>query len=83
MNTTRQVQITVDCREPAAVAEFWKATLGYVDPPVPPGFDSWEDFDASLPEADRGSAWACQDPEDLNESCLVMQDVEGNEFCLD
>jgi hypothetical protein len=21
--------------------------------------------------------------DDVNESCLVMQDVEGNEFCLD
>lgn len=144
MNTTRQVQITFDCQEPTTVAEFWKAALGYVDPPVPSGFDSWEAFNASLPEADRGSAWACQDPEgvgprlffhrvpepktvknrvhldvrvgtglrgdervsaleteatrlealgarrlrllpadDVNESCLVMQDVEGNEFCLD
>ena len=144
MDTTRQVQITFDCREPATVAEFWKAALGYVDPPVPPGFDSWEDVDASLPEEERGSTWACQDPagvgprlffqrvpepktvknrvhldvrvgtglhgdervtaleteatrlealgarrlrllpaDGVNESCLVMQDVEGNEFCLD
>lgn len=61
MNTTRQVQITFDCQEPTTVAEFWKAALGYVDPPVPSGFDSWEAFNASLPEADQGSAWACQD----------------------
>lgn len=144
MTTTRQVQITFDCGDPAAVARFWKEVLGYVDPPVPAGFDTWEAFDDSLPAEDKGSAWACQDPEGVgprlffqrvpeaktvknrvhidvrvgtglrgeqrlaaleaeatrleslgarrvrllpadgtNESCLVMQDVEGNEFCLD
>ncbi len=144
MAVVRQVQVTFDCAAPRAVAEFWKAALGYVDPPVPPGFDSWEAFDASLPVAQQGSAWACQDPDGVgprlffqrvpegktvknrlhldvrvgvgltgaeraaaleaeaarlvplgarrlhllpadeeNEACLVMQDVEGNEFCLD
>ena len=118
--------------------------LGYVDPPVPPGFDSWDAVDASLPVERQGSAWACQDPNGIgprlffqrvpeakavknrvhldvrvgtgltgdervaaleaeaarlealgarrlqllladeeNESCQNMQDVEGNEFCLD
>jgi len=144
MADVRQVQVTFDCAEPRAVAEFWKAVLGYVDPPVPEGFDSWDQVDASLPAAKRGSAWAVQDPngvgprlffqrvpeakvvknrlhldvrvgvgltgdarlvaleaeaarleqlgatkvrlllaDEENESCLVMQDVEGNEFCLD
>jgi hypothetical protein len=144
MGNVRQVQVTFDCADPRAVAEFWKVALGYVDPPVPEGFDSWEAFDASLPVESRGSSWACQDPEGVgprlffqrvpegkvvknrlhldvrvgvgltgdervaaletegarlethgarrlhllpadeeNESCLVMQDVEGNEFCLD
>ena len=136
--------MTFDCANPRAVGDFWKAVLGYVDPPLPPGFDSWDAFDASLPEDRQGSAWACQDPNGIgprlffqrvpeaktvknrvhldvrvgtgltgdervaaleaeadrlealgarrvrlmladeeNESCLVMQDVEGNEFCLD
>lgn len=34
--------------------------------------DSWEEMDVKFPESDG-----------MNESCLVMQDVEGNEFCLD
>ncbi|MCU1406785.1 MAG: hypothetical protein JWQ43_3088, partial [Glaciihabitans sp.] len=38
MVSVKQVQVTFDCAVPRAVAEFWKATLGYVDPPVPPGF---------------------------------------------
>lgn len=114
--------------------------LGYVDPSVPSGFDSWEAFDASLPVESQGSTWVCQDPDGVgprlffqrvpepktmknrvhldvrvgvgltgdervaeaarleelgarrvrllladeeNESCLLMQDVEGNEFDLD
>ena len=144
MATVRQVQVTFDCANPRAVAEFWKAVLGYVDPPIPPGSDSWDAFEASLPVENQGANWACQDPDGVgprlffqrvpeaktvknrlhldvrvgvglagdervsaleaeaarletlgarrlrllladegNESCLVMQDVEGNEFCLD
>lgn len=48
MTTVRQVQVTFDCASPRAVADFWKATLGYVDPPHPPDLDD---------------TWAaCQDP---------------------
>jgi hypothetical protein len=140
----RQVQVTFDCAVPRSVAEFWQEALGYVDPPVPPGFDSWDAFEQSLPPQDQGSAWAAQDPtgvgprlffqrvpeaktvknrvhldvrvgtgltgderlaaleaeavrlealgasrvrlvlaDGFNESCQVMQDPEGNEFCLD
>ena len=144
MTKVKQVQVTFDCANPRAVAEFWKAVLGYVDPPAPPGFDSWDAYDASLPAEKQGSARASQDPDGVgprlffqrvpegktvknrlhldvrvgvgltgdervaaldaeatrlealgarrlyllpadeeNESCQVMQDVEGNEFCLD
>lgn len=144
MAKVRQVQVTFDCANPRAVAEFWKAVLGYVDPPVPPGFESWDAYEASLPAESHGKGTACQDPNGIgprlyfqrvpeaktvknrvhldvrigpgltgderlsalnaeatrlealgarrlylltadeeNESCLVMQDVEGNEFCLD
>ncbi len=144
MASAKQVQVAFDCADPRAVAEFWKAVLGYVNPPAPPGYDSWEAFDASLPVESQGSTWVCQDPDGVgprlffqrvpeaktvknrlhldvrvgvgltgdervsvleaeaarlaalgarrvrllladeeNEACLVMQDVEGNEFCLD
>ncbi|MFN2561934.1 MAG: VOC family protein [Jatrophihabitans sp.] len=144
MTKVKTVQVTFDCANPRAVAEFWKSVLGYVDPPVPDGFASWDAFDASLPPERQGATWACQDPEgigprlffqrvpegktvknrlhldvrvgvgltgdervsaletegarlqalgarrlhllpadDEDEACLVMQDVEGNEFCLD
>ncbi|HET7802411.1 MAG TPA: VOC family protein [Humibacillus xanthopallidus] len=140
----RQVQVTFDCADPERVARFWCEVLGYVVPPPPPGFASWEEFDRALPPDDQGSAFACVDPTGVgprlffqrvpegkvvknrvhldvrvgtglvgqerldvleaecvrlvalgatrgrllvadghNESCQVMQDVEGNEFCLD
>jgi hypothetical protein len=144
MAQVKQVQVTFDCAEPRAVAEFWKAVLGYVDPPTPPEIESWDAYDASLPADKQGAAWVAEDPNGVgprlyfqrvpeaktvknrvhldvrvgsgltgderlavleaegdrlealgarrvrlmkadedNESCLVMQDVEGNEFCLD
>lgn len=62
MAQVREIQVTFDCAEPERVARFWCEVLGYVVPPPPEGFASWDEF---------------------TESCLVMADVEGNEFCLD
>ena len=144
MTSVRQVQVTFDCAEPERVARFWCEVLGYVVPPPPEGFASWDDFNRALPPEQQDSAFACVDPtgvgprlffqrvpegkvvknrvhldvragtglvgderlsvleaerdrlvalgascvrvmraDGVNESCIVMQDVEGNEFCLD
>jgi hypothetical protein len=144
MATVREVQVTFDCAQPERVARFWCEVLGYVVPPAPKGFESWDAFNRSLPPEKQDSAFACVDPtgegprlffqkvpegkvvknrvhldvrvgtglvgeerlaaleaecarllplgatrvrlleaDEDNESCLVMQDVEGNEFCLD
>ncbi|MBK9698017.1 MAG: VOC family protein [Propionibacteriaceae bacterium] len=39
---TKDVQITVDCADPAGLAVFWAEALGYRVQPPPPGFDSWD-----------------------------------------
>ena len=144
MASVKEFQVTFDCAEPERVARFWCEVLGYVVPPPPEEFDSWDDYNSSLPPEQQGSAFACLDPSGVsprmyfqrvpegkvvknrvhldvrvgtglvgeeklaaieaecarliplgatrvqllladgeNESCLVMQDVEGNEFCLD
>ncbi|KMO98890.1 VOC family protein [Streptomyces roseus] len=144
MSSIRQVQVTFDCAEPERVARFWCEVLGYVIPPPPAGFATWDAFNDSQPPQDRGSWFACGDPSGVgprlyfqrvpegkvaknrvhldvrvgtglvgaerlatlqaecarlvalgavcvrvltadedNESCILMQDVEGNEFCLD
>jgi hypothetical protein len=144
MASVKQVQIAFDCAEPERLARFWCEVLGYVVPPPPKGFASWEEFDRTLPPEEQGSAYACIDPsgvgprlffqrvpegkvvknrvhldvrvgtglvgdervaaleaecarlvalgavrvrlqlaDGVNESCLGMQDIEGNEFDLD
>ena len=144
MPSVREFQVTFDCAEPERVARFWCEVLGYVVPPPPEGFASWEAFERSQPPEQQGSWFACVDPsgsgprlffqrvpegkivknrvhldvrvgtglvgeerlavlqaeaarletlgarrvllqlaDEENESCLTMQDIEGNEFCLD
>ncbi|HEY2062366.1 VOC family protein [Amycolatopsis sp. NBC_01480] len=144
MASVRQVQVTFDCAEPERVARFWCEVLGYVVPPAPAGFATWDDFNQSLPPERQGSGFVCSDPagvgprlyfqrvpegkvvknrvhldvrvgtglvgaerlatleaecarlvalgaarfqlleaDGVEESCIVMQDIEGNEFCLD
>ena len=144
MASVKQIQVTFDCAEPERVARFWCEALGYVVPPPPEGFATWDDFDRVLPPEQQGSAFACVDPsgvgprlffqrvpegkvvknrlhldvrvgtglvgdervtaleaecarlvalgavrvrllraDGVNESCLLMQDIEGNEFDLD
>ena len=144
MGSVRQFQVTFDCADPDRVARFWCEALGYVEPPPPAGFASWEDFERTLPPDRQGAGAVCVDPtgagprlffqrvpegktaknrlhldvrvgtglvgderlrvleaecsrlttlgavrvrllraDEFEESCIVMQDVEGNEFCLD
>lgn len=40
--SVKAVQVTFDCADPGAQAEFWCAVLGYRIEPPPPGFDSWD-----------------------------------------
>jgi len=62
MASVRQIQVTFDCAEPERVARFWCEVLGYVVPPPPEGFATWDDFDRALPPERQGSAFACIDP---------------------
>jgi hypothetical protein len=144
MSSVKQFQVTFDCADPELVARFWCEILGYVVPPPPEEFATWDDYNASLPVEDRGAAFACVDPtgvgprlyfqrvpegkivknrvhldvrvgtglvgderlavleaeaarlialgathvltqraDEENESCITLQDIEGNEFCVD
>lgn len=75
--TVRTVQVTFDCADTRRVGEFWQEALGYVTPPVPPGFDSWDELDASLLPERQGSAWACQDPEGVGPRLFFQRVPEG------
>jgi hypothetical protein len=53
----REVQVTFDCADPAALAAFWAVVLGYQIQPPPPGFASWDEaMDAfGLPAEERNA----------------------------
>lgn len=59
-----RVQVTIDCADPARLAQFWAAALGYQLQGPPEGFDSWPAALASwgVPESDWNSASAVVDP---------------------
>ena len=75
--TVRQVQVTFDCADPGALSTFWNDVLGYVFPPPPPGFDSWDAFAETLPEEQRNSASASVDPEGIGPRLFFQQVPEG------
>jgi len=60
--TAREIQVTFDCADPGALAEFWAVALGYQVQPPPPGFDTW---DAAL------DAWGVP-PDQRNERSAVV-----------
>ncbi|WP_329121325.1 VOC family protein [Streptomyces sp. NBC_01465] len=62
MASIKKVQITFDCADPERVARFWCEVLGYVVPPAPEGFASWDEYNESLPPEKRGAWFACSDP---------------------
>jgi hypothetical protein len=61
----REVQATFDCADPAGLAAFWAAALGYQVQAPPAGFASWEEaLDAlGVPPERRNDASAVVDPE--------------------
>lgn len=77
MASVRQVQVTFDTADPERVARFWCDVLGYVVPPPPEGFDSWDDFDRALPPEQQGSAFACVDPTGVGPRLFFQRVPEG------
>jgi environmental stress-induced protein Ves len=42
------LQVTVDCADPQALAQFWLTALHYVPAPPPPGHETWESWLAAM-----------------------------------
>jgi catechol 2,3-dioxygenase-like lactoylglutathione lyase family enzyme len=61
----RDVQFTIDCADPATLAQFWAEALGYELQAPPKGFESWEAaLEAmNIPQENRNDASAVVDPE--------------------
>ncbi len=60
-----QLQIVIDCSDPAQLAGFWADALGYKVQDPPTGYASWEAFLQSqgVPQGEWNSASAIVDPD--------------------
>jgi catechol 2,3-dioxygenase-like lactoylglutathione lyase family enzyme len=78
---TREVQITFDCADPAALAAFWAEALGYRVQGPPPGFESWEQaLDAfGVPPERRNDASAVVDPDGNGPRLFFQRVPEGKQ----
>lgn len=75
----REIQVTFDCAEPAALAEFWAEALGYIVQPPPQEFGTWEAaFDAwGVPPEERDSRSAIVDPDGKGPRIFIQRVPEG------
>jgi catechol 2,3-dioxygenase-like lactoylglutathione lyase family enzyme len=75
----RDVQITFDCADPAALSAFWADVLGYRLQDPPGGFPSWEAaLDAlGVPPDRRNDASAVLDPEGRGPRLFFQRVPEG------
>ncbi|MET3806414.1 catechol 2,3-dioxygenase-like lactoylglutathione lyase family enzyme [Nakamurella sp. UYEF19] len=73
----REVQVTFDCADPAALAGFWCELLGYQVQPPPAGFDSWDAaLDAwGVDAKERNSRSAATPPDGASGPRLFFQRV--------
>ena len=72
-------QVTLDAADPATLADFWAAALGYIIQPPPAGFDSWDDWAGKMgiPEERWNDARALVDPEGERPRMFFQRVPEG------
>jgi Glyoxalase-like domain len=78
------LQIVFDANDVRRLVGFWEQALGYQVQPPPPEFETWEDFarDKGIPEEEQWDGSRQREALERGEFWIVMQDPEGNEFCL-
>ncbi len=79
--TSRTVQITFDCGDPAALMRFWCAVLGYQLEKPPPGFNTWDAaLDAwGVPPEARNDRSAAVDPAGRGPRLFFQRVPEGKQ----
>lgn len=77
----RDMQITFDCADPAALSAFWAEALGYKLQDPPAGFDSWDQaLDAmGVPPERRNDASAVVDPGGARPRLFFQKVPEGKQ----
>ncbi|MEV4006613.1 VOC family protein [Actinomadura sp. NPDC049753] len=77
----RNVQITFDCADPAAMAAFWAEALGYRLQDPPGGFASWDEALEAMgvPQENRNDASAVVDPGGSGPRVFFQRVPEGKQ----
>ncbi len=77
----RDVQITVDCADPASLAAFWAEALGYRLQDPPEGFATWEQALEAMgvPPESRNDASAVVDPAKSGPRLFFQRVPEGKQ----
>lgn len=75
----RDVQITFDCADPAALSAFWAEAMGYELQAPPQGFATWDEALAAMgiPEEHRNDASALIDPSGQGPRLFFQKVPEG------
>ncbi len=75
----KDIQITFDCADPAALAAFWAEALAYVLQPPPGDFTTWDEaLDAwGVPQEERNSRSALIDPDGSGPRVFFQRVPEG------
>ncbi|TDE23873.1 VOC family protein [Actinomadura sp. 6K520] len=78
---TRDVQITFDCADPAALSAFWAEALGYRLQDPPGDFTSWDEALEAMgvPPENRNDASAVVDPEGSGPRLFFQRVPEGKQ----
>jgi hypothetical protein len=71
--------LTIDCARPSLVAAFWALALGYVEPPPPNGFATWEDWfrQQGVPESEWDDGAYLVDPDGMRPRLSFMRVPES------
>ncbi|WP_314176327.1 VOC family protein [Streptomyces winkii] len=77
----RDVQITVDCADPARLARFWAEAMGYRLQPPPGEFETWDQALEAMgvPPERRNDASAVVDPEGSGPRVFFQRVPEGKQ----
>ncbi|MCH6159926.1 VOC family protein [Streptomyces marispadix] len=77
----RDIQITVDCADPAGLSAFWAEALSYRLQDPPAGFESWDQALEAMgvPPASRNDASAVVDPEGSGPRLFFQRVPEGKQ----
>ncbi len=77
----RDIQITIDCADPAGLTTFWSEALGYRLQDPPGDFESWDQaLDAfGVPPERRNDASAAIDPEGAGPRLFFQRVPEGKQ----